>query len=168
MKKMLLLSILALSLMLLPSFASAEDFAGPPAFSIDLGEGFVKEELTSEGDVVRGKTPGDLSFNVTISDASDENTAEKGGEIMVGILKGLFSHLKDDDIEVVENEEYELDSGEMAWKAAVEWVWTDGSYPLTNYLMSVEKDGKIITANGTGHGGMDDEVIDIIETLELK
>lgn len=167
--KCLTLAVLALGLLLIPIMGIAEDFAGPPAFSVDLGEGFVKGE-PSGNQVLTGKTASGFEIYINIFDIDDYGSSAKDycQSWVNGVIR-MYEHLVEDDIEIIENKEFELEDGSMSWRCVVEWPWSNGYTMLNSYILTSDKDGKRIAIWGTASGGFrDDEVIDIVESLMFK
>ena len=85
------------------------------------------------------KTPGDVFFSASVFDIPEGIKLEDFGPIgYAKLLKGVGSNIK-----VISNEEIRLKCGTKAYRTDITWLWND-ILPITTFLVSVYKDGKII------------------------
>ncbi|MEE9557186.1 MAG: hypothetical protein V3V76_08000 [Candidatus Adiutricales bacterium] len=174
MKKMHVMTVAAIFILgafLIPSLGFAEEFnyAGPPAFTVELPDDAQKGEANAdEGQVWTGKAGGGVTLTISVfdipKDVSTKDYCQKS--YIPGLVEG-YDHFEMDDLEFLGNEEYELDDGTMAWKCEFEWPWTDGSTILTTYLMVADKGGKRVTID-THPWASADEVIEALESLTFE
>jgi hypothetical protein len=88
---------------------------------------------------MRMKTPGDLSFSASVLDIpAGVKLEDFGPNVYAAQLKGVGSN-----IEVISNNEIRLKCGTKAYRTDITWLWNN-TLPITTFLVSVYKDGKII------------------------
>ena len=110
-----------------------------PGFKFEYPLGSKKAAIDAPGQVMRMKTPGDVFFSASVFDIPEGIKLEDFGPIgYAKLLKGVGSNIR-----VISNEEIRLKCGTKAYRTDITWLWND-ILPITTFLVSVYKDGKII------------------------
>jgi hypothetical protein len=174
MKKLHVMAVAAifiLGALLFPTLASAEfEYAGPPAFTVDIGDDAVKGEVNADaGEVWKGKIGGADTYILVYDVPKDISAKDQCKSTIAGFVSS-FDHLSADDVELLENKEFELGDGTMSWRCDFEWIWTDGSTVLTTVNITADKDGKRVQLYTTVHDFLPDaEVpVEVVESLEFE
>jgi CubicO group peptidase (beta-lactamase class C family) len=110
-----------------------------PGFKFEYPLGSKKSAIVAPGQVMRMKTPGDLSFSASVLDIPEgAKLQDFGPNFYAAQLKGVGSN-----IEVISNNEIRLKCGTKAYRTDITWLWNN-ILPITTFLVSVYKDDKII------------------------
>ena len=111
----------------------------PPAFKFDYPLGSKKAATDAPGQVMRMKTPGDVSFSASVGEIPEGMKLEDfGPKFYAPELENVGSKIK-----VISNKEITLKCGTKAYRTNIKWLWNN-ALPITTYLVSAYKDGKII------------------------
>jgi hypothetical protein len=110
-----------------------------PGFNVEYPSGSKKAAIEAQGQVMRMKTPGDVSFSASFFDIPEGLKLEDfGPNVYASQLKGVGSNIK-----VISNKEIRLKCGTKAYRTDITWLWNN-ILPITTFLVSVYKDDKII------------------------
>ena len=110
-----------------------------PGFMFEYPLGSKKSAIDAQGQIMRMKTPGDVSFSASVHDIPEGVKLEDfGPNGYAPQLKGVGSNIK-----VISNKEIRLKCGTKAYRTDITWLWND-FMPITTLLVSTYKDGKII------------------------
>jgi len=110
-----------------------------PGFIFEYPLGSKKSAIDAAGQIMRMKTPGDVSFSASVYDIPEGVKLEDfGPKGYAPQLEGVGSNIK-----VISNKEIRLKCGTKAYRTEITWLWND-IMPVTTLLVSTYKDGKII------------------------
>jgi CubicO group peptidase (beta-lactamase class C family) len=110
-----------------------------PAFKFDYPLGSKKAATDAPGQVMRMKTPGDVGFSASVGDIPEGMKLEDfGPKFYAQELESVGSNIK-----VISNKEITLNCGTKAYRTDITWLWNN-TVPITTFLVTVFKDGKII------------------------
>ena len=110
-----------------------------PGFNFAYPSGSKKSAIAAPGQVMRMKTPGDVSFSASVFDIPEGVKLEDfGPNVYASQLKGVGSNIK-----VISNKEIRLKCGTKAYRTDITWLWNN-FLPITTLMVSAYKDGKII------------------------
>jgi CubicO group peptidase (beta-lactamase class C family) len=110
-----------------------------PGFQFEYPLGSRKAATDAPGQVMRMKTPGDVFFSASVGDIPEGIKIEDFGPKFYALeLENVGSNIR-----VISNKEITLKCGTKAYRTDIKWLWNN-SLPITTFLVSAYKDGKII------------------------
>ena len=110
-----------------------------PAFKFEYPLGSRKAAIEYPGQVIVMRTPGDVEFSASVGEIPAGIKLEDfGPKFYAKELESVGSNIK-----VISNKEITLNCGTKAYRTDIAWLWND-TLPITTYLVSAYKDGKII------------------------
>ena len=110
-----------------------------PAFKFEYPLGSKKAATDAPGQVMKMKTPSDVAFSASIGDIPEGMRLEDfGPKFYSKELESVGSSIK-----VISNKEIRLNCGTKAYRTDITWLWNN-ALPITTYLVTAYKDGKII------------------------
>ena len=110
-----------------------------PAFKFEYPLGSRKAAIEYPGQVMVMRTPGNVKFFASVGEIPDGMRLEDfGPKFYSKELENVGSNIK-----VISNKEITLKCGTKAYRTDIKWLWNN-SLPITTYLVSAYKDGKII------------------------
>lgn len=133
-----------------------------PSFTFEYPNGSTKAELISPEQLMRMKTPENVTFNSGIFDIPEGMKLEEiGQKYFVQALQSFGS-----DIKVVSNREITLKCGTKAYRSDIHWKW-QGSWPIKSIYVSAYKNDKCIYVSA--HPTQNPEsVANICQSLSCK
>ncbi|MBW2060405.1 MAG: hypothetical protein JRI95_02460 [Deltaproteobacteria bacterium] len=152
--------------MVLPTLASAAEYVNAsPAFTVTYGDEWKSKPTTGEADVLtRNHTDASRGFSISVADIPEglklEGHAKSYGEGLVA--SGIGS-----EFEIISNEATKTKDGSPAYFAETEWMY-GGSTLITTGIMSAFKGGKWIYVHLWTLGALEDEEMDILNSLNFK
>lgn len=148
-------------IMLLPAFVQADDVTveGKPRFTVTVSDDWTKQTPKSKSDKLIYAAPaGDKGVYLSIYDITEgmklEDHAKNYGAGMDGY-------------EIISNKPFELEDGTKAYFTEVEYLW-GGSSEVTAGVMSAFKDGKWVCVHLWTMGALEDEEMEILESLVFE
>ena len=110
-----------------------------PGFKFEYPLGSRKAAISTPGQVMTMKTPGDVHFSASVGEIPEGIKLEDFGPISyTAQLENLGSNIK-----VISNKEITLKCGTKAYRTDITWLWNN-TVPITTFLVSAYKDGKCI------------------------
>lgn len=110
-----------------------------PAFNFEYPLGSKKAAIEYPGQVMVMRTPDDVEFSASVGDIPEGIRLEDfGPKFYSKELESGGSNIK-----VISNKEITLNCGTKAYRTDITWLWNN-VLPITTYLVSAYKDGKII------------------------
>ncbi|UCE54304.1 MAG: serine hydrolase [Desulfobacterales bacterium] len=110
-----------------------------PAFNFEYPLGSKKAAIEYPGQVMVMRTPDDVEFSASVGDIPEGIRLEDfGPKFYSKELESVGSNIR-----VISNKEITLNCGTKAYRTDITWLWNN-ALPITTYLVSAYRDGKII------------------------
>jgi len=119
-------------------------YSKSPSFSVNFPAGSTKGRPTAPNQLMAGKTPDGVSFQVAVDSVPEGIDLSKLGPDFYAV--NLEKSGAGTEIEVLKNQEIKLKCGTRAYYSEIEWLYR-GSRLLTTQLVSVYKDGRWISVS---------------------
>ncbi len=133
-----------------------------PSFTFDYPLGSTKAETASPAQVMRMKTPENVTFDAAVVKIPEGmELADFGTQYYTKGLQNVGSN-----IEVISNKEITLKCGSKAYRTDIKWLWS-GSVLLNTILVSAYKDGYCIYM-ATHPMQNPENVAPIVQSLSFK
>ena len=133
-----------------------------PSFTVEYPLGSTKAETSSPAQVMRMKTPENVTFDAAVVKIPEGIAlADFGTQYYSKGLQNVGSN-----IEVISNKEITLKCGTKAYRTDINWLW-NGSFPLNTVLVSAYKDGYCVYT-ATHPMQNPENVAPIVQSLSFK